>query len=107
MSDTRTCDGCRALDERVKRLERFLFGEPGVAAEPSDSPLARSMADLVTATQLGNVRRLARRAGVDSDEEARALFGADCASLNRNAADGLIKHLAQLPAAARRERGGA
>lgn len=105
MPEQHTCDGCRSLEPRVKKLERFLFGEPGVASEPSDSPLARTMADLVTATQLGNVRRLARRAGVDPDEEARALFGADCASLNRNAADRLIKHLAQLPAAARRERG--
>jgi hypothetical protein len=91
------CKGCRELEARVARLERAAFGGEGRA--PSDapaSPLARSMVDLATPAQLGNIRRLARKASVDPDAECRALYACDSSELNRNAADALIKHLSKL-----------
>lgn len=104
MSAEQSCGGCRALERRLARLEELLLGETPTPL-PDGSPLARTPGDLVTPRQLGNITRLARRAGVDQDAESRRLYGDDSTSLNRNAADALTTHLAKL--AARRERGGA
>ena len=105
MSAEQICGGCRALERRLAVLEELLLGGAPAPLPPDGSPLARSMADMVTPRQLGNVARLAKRAGVDPDEESRRLYGADSTSLNRNAADALTTHLSQLAAEARRGRG--
>ncbi|HEY0169426.1 MAG TPA: hypothetical protein VGB98_00115 [Pyrinomonadaceae bacterium] len=64
MSEQHTCDGCRSLEPRVSRLERLLFGEATEPARADGSPLALSMADMVTPRQLSNIRRMARGAAL-------------------------------------------
>jgi hypothetical protein len=48
----------------VSRLERLLFGEATEPARADGSPLALSMADMVTPRQLSNIRRMARGAAL-------------------------------------------
>jgi hypothetical protein len=59
-------------------------------------PLAKSIADLVTAKQLGMIRALARETGVDHEEECQAVLGCKTDELSKRAASSLIEHLKKL-----------
>lgn len=80
-------------------------------AEPSDNvraegfpadPVAISLADLVTAKQLGMIRALGRESGVDVEAECALVLRCGTAELSRRAASSFIDHLqkAQMTAAA-------
>lgn len=59
-------------------------------------PIAKSIADLVTAKQLGMIRALARETGVDHEEECQAVLGCKTDELSKRAASSLIEHLKKL-----------
>lgn len=92
------CAGCADLAARLARIERHIFGfEHGRMSEADrNSPVARSLEDLVSPRQLENIRREARAAGVNADEECASMFQCYTSELNRAAADKFITHLANL-----------
>jgi len=59
-------------------------------------PIAKSIADLVTAKQLGMIRALAREIGVDHETECNTVLGCKTDELSKRAASSLIEHLKKL-----------
>lgn len=59
-------------------------------------PIAKSIADLVTAKQLGMIRALAREMGINHEEECQAVLGCKTDELSKRAASSLIEHLKKL-----------
>lgn len=59
-------------------------------------PLAKSIADLVTAKQLGMIRALSRETGIKHEEECQAVLGCNTDELSKRAASSLIEHLKKL-----------
>jgi hypothetical protein len=56
-------------------------------------PIARNLAELVTAKQLGMIRALARELRIDADEECNSVMKCRSDELSKSAASSLIKHL--------------
>ncbi len=69
----------------------------GSAANETDgfpnNPVAGSLAELVTAKQLGMIKALSREAGVDPDEECRSVMQCGIGELSKRAASALIQRL--------------
>lgn len=59
-------------------------------------PVAKTVADLVTAKQLGMIRALARELGVNYEEECQAVLGCKADELSKRAASSLIEHLKKM-----------
>ena len=57
------------------------------------NPMASSLADQVTAKQLGMIKAIAREIGIDADEESRSLLQCTTDELSKRAASQFIKHL--------------
>jgi hypothetical protein len=83
--------------ELYKRESELIEKQGAVSASqfPRD-PIAKTVADLVTAKQLGMIRALAREAGVDFEEECNAVLGCKTDELSKRAASSLIDHLKKL-----------
>jgi hypothetical protein len=62
---------------------------------PND-PIAKSMADLVTAKQLGMIRALGRDLSVDIETECQSLLNCKSEELSKTAASAFIEHLKKL-----------
>jgi hypothetical protein len=86
-----SCPGCRALELRLSRVERALFGDS--KGDARANPAARTVGDMITPRQLGNIRRKAADARVDADAECRRFYGLETGDLSTNAADAFLKHL--------------
>lgn len=70
---------------------------PRKAFEPeNETATARSLADLVTAKQLGMIRAIARELGLDADEECQTVMNCRTDELSVRAASSLIQHLQDL-----------
>ena len=80
--------------KEYERAERTEYVE---ASHAPENPIAQTLGDLITARQLGMIRALAREAGVNSDEECRALMNCKTDELSKRAASFLITHLQSLP----------
>jgi hypothetical protein len=83
--------------EHAERTALGGGGETAHAPEMPENPIAQTLGDLITARQLGMIRALAREAGVNSDEECRALMNCKTDELSKRAASFLITHLQGLP----------
>lgn len=59
-------------------------------------PIAKSIADLVTAKQLGMIRALARELGINHEGECQSVLGCNTDELSKRAASSLIEHLKKL-----------
>jgi hypothetical protein len=57
------------------------------------NPMASSLADQITAKQLGMIKAIAREIGIDADEECRGLLQCTTDELSKRAASQFIKHL--------------
>lgn len=71
-----------ALDSAVAVGEGF----------PAD-PIAASLADLVTAKQLGMIRAIGRESGIDTEAECSLILKCGTAELSKRAASAFIDHL--------------
>lgn len=60
------------------------------------NPIAKSLADLVTAKQLGMIRAISREIGVDPDETCESVMHCKTDELSKRAASALIQHLQDL-----------
>ena len=72
----------------VESLSRGLTGE-----DDDFEPVATSLFNLITSSQLRIARRLGRSTGIDVDEESGRLFGLRLGELSRRAAEKIILHL--------------
>lgn len=61
--------------------------------QPPEGVTATTLDNLVLASQLGVIRRLAREAGHDADKECVMLYGCRTEELSRDGAESLIWHL--------------
>ena len=100
--------------ELYKREFESIEQEPSAPAEvveygfPAD-PIAASLADLVTAKQLGMIRAIGRESGIDTEAECNLLLKCSVAELSKKAASSFIDHLQKAqkhPAAAPLRRAG-
>lgn len=66
-------------------------GEKGPGFPPD--PVAASLSDLVTAKQLGMIRAIGRRSGIDTDAECRLVLRCQVSELSKRAASAFIDHL--------------
>lgn len=57
------------------------------------NPIAKSLADMVTAKQLGMIRALARENHIDADEECQTVMQCKTDELSKRAASSFIQHL--------------
>ncbi|MFN6963341.1 MAG: Rad52/Rad22 family DNA repair protein [Pyrinomonadaceae bacterium] len=70
---------------------------------PSD-PVAKNLADLVTAKQLGMIRAIAREMRINADEECQSVMNCRTDELSKKAASEFIKHLQELQRPAETDR---
>ena len=70
---------------------------------PSD-PVAKNLADLVTAKQLGMIRAIAREMRINADEECQSVMNCRTDELSKKAASEFIKHLQDLQRPAETDR---
>jgi hypothetical protein len=87
--------------EHIFAVQYSNVGEVGQGARGVSTfdPRARTRADLVTTGQLSSIRRAARAAGVDADEECGTLWrDVEYGELSKLAAQILIAHLEGLKA---------
>ncbi len=74
-------------------IEREGGGSPDNDGGFPSNPMASSLADQVTAKQLGMIKAIAREIGIDADEESRSLLQCTTDELSKRAASQFIKHL--------------
>lgn len=65
-------------------------------AATTDSPMAKSLGDMVTAKQLGMIRALARESNIDADQECAKLMQCGVEELSKRGASDLIERLQEL-----------
>lgn len=61
-----------------------------------NNPIARSLADLVTAKQLGMIRAISREMNMDANEECDSVMNCKTDELSKKAASAMIQHLQDL-----------
>lgn len=84
------------IARELYKRESDVIEREGSAVPEDDfpaNPVARNLADLVTAKQLGMIRAIAREIGIDPDEECEAVMHCRTDELSKRAASSLIQHL--------------
>jgi predicted nucleic acid-binding Zn finger protein len=71
-------------------------GAPGQDDGFTGDPIAKNLADLVTAKQLGMIRAVAREMRINADEECQSVMNCRTDELSKKAASEFIKHLQDL-----------
>jgi recombination DNA repair RAD52 pathway protein len=83
--------------KEYERAELTAHTEREETVHAPENPIAQTLGDMISGRQLGLIRALAREAGVNSDDECRALMNCKTDELSKRAASFLITHLQSLP----------
>ncbi len=86
------------IARELYKRESDVIEKEGIVQTPAfpRDPIAKSIADLVTAKQLGMIRALAREINVDYETECNTVLGCKTDELSKRAASGLIEHLKKM-----------
>ena len=86
----------RDLYKKEKESESTSISDEETRTEFPANPIAKSLADLVTAKQLGMIRAISRKIGVKANDESQKLMKCSTDELSKRAASSLISHLQQM-----------
>jgi hypothetical protein len=92
------------IARELYKRESDVIERNGAATSPTNNggfpanPVAKSLADLVTPKQLGMIRALGRDAGVDIEEECKAVMSCKTDEMSKKAASAFIEHLQKIQA---------
>ncbi len=84
-----------ARDTYICKIESAEIEEK---AEPyfTENPMAKSLSDLITAKQLGMIRKLSSEKGIDADAESNRTMFCEVNELSKQAASSLIQYLQEI-----------